>query len=851
MRNVLTVFKREFKSYFDSPVAYVFLTAFLALVGFLTFSVSDFYDIRQADLAPFFFWHPWVYLLLVPAATMALWADERRNGTAELLLTLPITVWQALAGKFLAAWAFLGIGLALTFPVAVTVGYLGSPDWGAVWCGYLGSLLLAGAAAAIGAFASSLSRSSVIGFVVSLALVFLLLIIGFTPVVQTLAGWLPSAFVDALAGCSLLTHYESVRRGVVDFADLGYYIGTIVIFLALAKSVIDGRRDVKKGLLGFVLLTVVTIAAVFLLDRLPLRFDLTAERLYTLSDGSKAVMGQLDRDVTLKFYVSSSSSEMPSDLKTYATRVEDLLGEYERAANGHLILEKYDPAPDTDAEEWAVRYGLEPQTLKPFGAPLYFGLVAVCGDKEETLAALSPRSEATLEYDLTRLVTRVAWPERPVIGIMSGLPGVLGEKPNPMMMQMGRRPQSGWLVFSELGKDYDVREIPADAESIDPAVKTLVVVHPKDFTDKALYAIDQFVLRGGRLIACVDPLSFQELQTSNPQMGGMPTGSSLGTIFKKWGVGFDADKVTCDLASATTLSAGRGNAVEEPSFLTLKAENMASDDILVNGFTQLLMPFAGNLVYEPGDCDLSFTPVITTSEEKSSETDRQTLLMGGGAKSAPDGKVRTVAARLEGVFKTAYEKGPDGTNDVSHALSTGRSSVLLVADSDFLTDQVCFRISRSPFGNIAQPQGDNLAFFSNVIELFAGREELIGLRTRGKSARPFDVVDKLEADANEKFQQKMAELEERLQEAQRKVWELQAQKSGAERRLLSKEQQEELVKADKAKVEAQREVRNLRKELKADVESLGRRLKWYNIALVPFLVVLFGLARGFIKRRRS
>ena len=138
-----------------------------------------------------------------------------------------------------------------------------------------------------------------------------------------------------------------------------------------------------------------------------------------------------------------------------------------------------------------------------------------------------------------------------------------------------------------------------------------------------------------------------------------------------------------------------------------------------------------------------------------------------------------------------------------------------------------------------------------MIELFAGREELIGLRTRGKSARPFDVVDKLEADANEKFQQKMAELEERLQEAQRKVWELQAQKSGAERRLLSKEQQEEIVKADKAKVEAQREVRNLRKELKADVESLGRRLKWYNIALVPFLVVLFGLARGFIKRRRS
>ena len=177
MKNIKAIFKREFKAYFDSPVAYVFLVAFLVLIGFMTFGVAMFYERRQADLTPFFFWHPWVYLLLVPAATMGLWADERRNGTAELLLTLPMTAWNALVGKFLAAWTFIALALALTFPVAVTVGYLGSPDWGAIVCGYLGSLLLAGAATAIGLFASSLSRSSVVGFVVSLAMVFFLLIV--------------------------------------------------------------------------------------------------------------------------------------------------------------------------------------------------------------------------------------------------------------------------------------------------------------------------------------------------------------------------------------------------------------------------------------------------------------------------------------------------------------------------------------------------------------------------------------------------------------------------------------------------------------------------------------------------
>jgi ABC-2 type transport system permease protein len=243
LKNIKTVFVREFKGYFDSPVAYVFLVAFLVLVGFMTFGVAMFYERRQADLTPFFFWHPWVYLLLIPASTMGLWADERRNGTIELLLTLPITLWEALIGKFLAAWAFIGIALAATFPVVLTTAWLGDPDFGAVFCGYLGSLLLAGASTAIGVFASSLSRSQVIGFVTALALTFALLIIGFDPVVNAVAGWgVPSALVNAVASCSLMSHFESLRRGVVDFGDIGYYAGTIVFMLAAAQVVTDNRK---------------------------------------------------------------------------------------------------------------------------------------------------------------------------------------------------------------------------------------------------------------------------------------------------------------------------------------------------------------------------------------------------------------------------------------------------------------------------------------------------------------------------------------------------------------------------------------------------------------------------------
>ena len=859
MKNIKAVFKREFKAYFDSPVAYVFLTAFLVLAGFLTFGVAMFFERRQADLTPFFFWHPWVYLLLVPAATMGVWADERRNGTAELLLTLPVTITEVLVGKFLAAWSFVGIGLALTFPVALTAGYLGSPDWGAVFCGYLGSLLLSGAAVAIGVFASTLSRSSVVGFVVSLALVFLLLIIGFDPVIGAVAAWgVPTAITDSVASCSLLSHFEAMRKGVVDFADIGYYFAMMVFMLAAAKTVTDGRRGASKGVVGLVLVGAIAASSVVILANLPLRCDMTAENLYTLSKGSKAVLGQLTEDVTLKYYVSSSSAEMPMALKTYAQQVGNLLKEYERAGGGRLVVEEYDPKPDSDAEEWAQRYGVEPQTGgNPFGQGIYFGVVAVCGDREETLGVLSPRTESTLEYDLTRLVTRVAWPERPVVGVMTSLPDVLGGQMNPMMMQMGQRPPQGWAAFSELAKDYDVRTVEPDAEKIDDDVKTLVMVHAKNLSDKTLYAIDQFVLRGGKLVACVDPFSIKDMQSSrsqqNPMMGQMGGDgpSTLGKLFDAWGVKFEEGKISCDLEAATKLNNGQGGVESNPAFLSLGKPNMDKGDLIVSDLTNVMFPFAGAFTFEKKDMDISFEPVITTSKDNSCSTDKMAMQYGGMKDMVPDGKERILAARLSGTFKTAFPKGPDGTNDVSKALAEGKGNVLLFADSDFLADDFCVRMMRTPFGSIPQLINENLTLFSNAMEQFAGREELIGVRSRGASDRPFTVVNELEAEATKKWQAREAAFQEELQQTQQRLSALQKEKKGGERFILSKEQQDEIVKLRKSQAETRKQLKNVRKELTADIDSLGLRLKIINIALVPVLVVLFGLLRGYLRRKRA
>ena len=614
-----------------------------------------------------------------------------------------------------------------------------------------------------------------------------------------------------------------------------------------------------NGALGLVLLVAVIGAAELILSSLPFRADLTAEKLYTLSKGSKAVLGKLEEDVTLKFYFSSSSADMPMGLKTYAGQVQDLLKEYERAGKGHVILEAYDPKPDSDAEEWAQRYGVEPQNANPFGQPVYFGLVAVCGDREETLPRFSPRTESTLEYDVTRCITRVAWPERPVIGVMTSLQGVLGEEQNPMMMmQQRQRPNPGWAAFSELKKDYDVRAVATDADKIDDDIKTLVVLHAKDLSEKTLFAIDQFVIRGGRLIACVDPFSIMDLisnrQQQNPMMmqAGGNGPSTLGKLFETWGVTFDTSKVVADGAAATRLGGNNGQAELNPAFLSLGKDNMDKKSLLVAQLTQVMFPFAGSLSFGKTD-GLEFEPLIVSSKDNACLADAMGLQFGGPIRVNPDNVQRTMAARLSGTFKTAFPKGPDykegSTNAVPKVVASGKGTVLLFADSDFLADQFCVQTINTIFGTMAQPMNDNLALFSNVIEQFAGREELIGVRSRGPSNRPFAKVDALEAKALAKFQHKQSELEAALQETQQRLSALQKQKSGNDRLLLSKEQKDEILQFRKMQADTRRQLKNVRKELTADIDSLGLTLKVVNILLVPALVIAFGIFHGLHRRK--
>ena len=242
LRNTKGVIKRELAGYFGSPVAYVFIVIFLMLCGFFTFSIGQFYELGQADLRVFFQWHPWIFLFLVPAVAMRLWADERRTGTIELILTLPITLTEVIVGKFLAAWLFLGLALFMTFPLVLTVIYLGDPDLGAIFCAYFGSFLLAGAYLSVGSMTSSLTRNQVISFILSVVICLFLVLAGWPPVTDVLSGWAPLWLLDVVSGFSFMPHFASMERGVLDLRDLAYYLAVIFFMLFASGVILQNRR---------------------------------------------------------------------------------------------------------------------------------------------------------------------------------------------------------------------------------------------------------------------------------------------------------------------------------------------------------------------------------------------------------------------------------------------------------------------------------------------------------------------------------------------------------------------------------------------------------------------------------
>jgi ABC-type uncharacterized transport system involved in gliding motility auxiliary subunit len=616
---------------------------------------------------------------------------------------------------------------------------------------------------------------------------------------------------------------------------------------------------------GLIAIFVILVLLNFVIGARPGRLDLTDGKLYTLSEGTRAVLQKLDAPVKIRLYFSQADNSVPLPLKAYGRHVEDLLAEFKQAGRGNFLVEKLDPQPDSDAEDSANLDGVEAQTT-PSGDRFYLGLSISYADQKVAIPALSPDRERLLEYDLTRAIARTTTTEKSVVGVMSALP-VFGMPPSPMT---GMQPMEPQVFINELKRDYTVKRVALDAQTIDADIKVLVLVHPKGVNEQTQYALDQFVLRGGKLIAFLDPLAYFD-QTPGPMGGAGGGGSSdLPTLLKAWGIGFDPTKVVMDMRYLTG-----GGARILPTLLSLNDNAFNQNDVSTTRLGSALLPFAGAFTGKPAE-GLSQTVLMSTSAYSKLVDAASATNQGDSAISGfqPSNTEYPLAIRLTGKFKTAFpagkpkaeDKDKGGRNDkavpakVDDAKADSgqlkqastESSVVLVADSDFINDGAAVQVQELFGQRIVVPRNGNIAFAQALVDQLAGDPALVQLRVRASAARPFTVIRDMEARAQQAYVGKIKELEDSLNQTQEKLGNLQKSRApGASSAILTPEQQAEIENFRKRAAETRRELKEVRKDLRADSEALQFWTKVLNIALVPLLVAIVGIALALMRKRRT
>jgi len=605
---------------------------------------------------------------------------------------------------------------------------------------------------------------------------------------------------------------------------------------------------------GLVALFLILVAFNYLASATAVRADLTEGKLYTLSDGTRRILHGLKSPVTLKLYISRGES-VPVQLRSFAQRVEDMVQEFRSIAGPKLQLEIYHPQPDSEEEDAAQLDGIEPQQLVS-GDNFYLGVAVTRLDRKESIPTITPQRERLLEYDLARAISRVASPNQAKVGLMSTLP-VLGEKFNPMT----RSSSDPWVLANELKREFDVEQVNMTVPEIPKDINVLLLIHPRDITPQGEYALDQFVLRGGKLIAFVDPYAyFDQLPTppGMPPQGG--TSSTLPTLFKAWGLEMDPSKVIADVVYAS----GSGQRYT-PTVLSLNRTALNRDDVVTSQIETLLYAFGGAFRVKPV-AGLKVTDLVTSSPNSMLVDDASATAAGDAATKEfkPSGSSSPLALRLSGRFTTAFPDGrpaaPGEKQDASKKAAEPRlresakdNTVILVADSDMLQDPAAVDVQDVLGRKIVVPSNGNLAFALGMVEQFAAGDELISLRSRASSFRPLTVVRELEANAQKQYFGKIRALEDELKKTTDKLQELQkAQGPGAKSsQILTAEQQAELEKFRNTVARTKLQLKDVRKNLRRDSEALVFWTKVANIALMPLLVALFGLIVALVRRRRT
>ncbi|MFV1982222.1 MAG: Gldg family protein [Thiohalomonadales bacterium] len=604
------------------------------------------------------------------------------------------------------------------------------------------------------------------------------------------------------------------------------------------------------------------------------RLDLTDGNIYSLSDGTKSIISKIEEPITLRYYFSNKLlSEIPA-ISNYGKRVKELLIEYEKTSGGKIKLIIVDPEPFSELEDQAVQYGIQ---ALPFGdgrTKVYFGLIGTnATDKEELIPFFQSEKEDSLEYDITKLVNQLSDNKKKIVGLMTSLPMAGAAAANPMMQQAA---SSEWYILTQLKQLFTVKTLDTTIEKIPDDIDVLLMVHAKSLSDKTQFAIDQFVLKGGHALIFVDPFSEADAPPAaarqNPQMAmSAVRDSNLEKLFKTWGIELVTGKIVGDRITASRVGVNTAQGVQTVKYvawLSLTPAQFNKDDFVTNGLKLITMGTAGHFKISDSttkenkdkkdDTENKFkktiTPLIQTSTE-SMELDQMQFRFGANPITLlqnfkSDNKKLNIAVRINGLAKTAFPDGIEGNKD-SIKESKEPINVIAIADTDMLEDKFWVNIQDFLGQKIAMPRANNDALLINAIDNLSGSNDLISLRTRGRSSRPFTTVEKLKREAEQEFQAKEKSLQAQLNQTEQKLNALQQQKQGQNATILSLEQRQEIENFRTQQVNTRKELRAVQHELGKSIETLGTKLRFINIALIPLLIAFFAIYMGVRRSRRT
>lgn len=612
------------------------------------------------------------------------------------------------------------------------------------------------------------------------------------------------------------------------------------------------------GRLGLVALAVIFVVAVSLANVLlrGARLDLTENRLYTLSPGTTKALGNIAEPINLYFFFSDKATTDIPYLRAYAGRVRDMLREFSQYSNGKLKVTEIDPVPFSDEEDRATQFGLQGIRLETTPDPIFMGIAGAnsVGD-DETLAFLDPSKESFLEYDLAKLIYSLANPKRPVVALLSSLPLNAGFDP---MTQQVRQP---WAITNQLRQLFELRQLEPAVTQIADDVQVLMVVHPKGLSEQTLYAIDQFILRGGRAMLFVDPWSEADPgDPTNPAaaMGGGRS-SSLDKLFQAWGISVSTDTFVGDDRFALQVMGPDQRPVRDIGLAGIGPDGFDKEDVVTAGLTLLNFGFAGAITTGEKPA-VTVTPLVRSSDLAAPVgtsalgfTSDPTLLREG---FKPTGERYTLAARLSGKVPSAFVAGaPAGapaTDKKAHlAGAENPINVVVVADTDFLSDRLWVR-TQDFFGQrLANAFANNGDFVVNALDNLLGSSDLIGIRGRATFSRPFTRVEDLRRGAEDKFRVTEERLKQELRETEQKLGELQARREDRNAMIMSPEQEKEIARFRDQRVNIRKELRQVQRNLDQDIERLGNWLKAINIGLMPLLISVVSIGLLLFRRQRK